>query len=105
MGAPDDDVKPARASGVSRSGAVRQGLSRGEHCSAAGCDGNEPLASDLSAVFLYAPCRESAHFPPLAGCFPCQTPVKAGPGRGRQPRGRGGFRDCSYARMSRARLG
>ena len=63
MGAPDDDVKPARASGVSRSGAVRQGLSRGEHCSAAGYDGNEPLASDLSAVFLYAPCRESAHFP------------------------------------------
>lgn len=41
MGAPDDDVKPARASGVSRPGAVRQGLSRGEHCSAAGGDGKE----------------------------------------------------------------
>ena len=105
MGAPDDDVKPARASGVSGPGGVRQGLSRGKRNSAAGGDGKAPPVSDLSAVFLYAPCRESAHFPPLAGCFPCQTPVKAGPGRGRQLRGRGGFRDCGYARMSRARLG
>ena len=39
MGAPDGDVKPARGSWVSRSGAVRQGLSRGERSSAEGGDG------------------------------------------------------------------
>ncbi len=70
MGAPDGDVKPARGSGVSRSGAVRQGLSRGEHSRAACGDGSELPTSDLSAAFLYDPCRESAHFPSLADCFP-----------------------------------
>ena len=70
MGAPDGDVKPARGSWVSRSGAVRQGLSRGERSSAEGGDGKALPVSDLGAAFLYDPCRESAHFPSLADCFP-----------------------------------
>ncbi len=74
MGAPDDDVKPARASGVSGPGGVRQGLSRGKRNSAAGGDGKAPPVSDLSAVFLYAPCRESAHFPRWRAVFPVMPP-------------------------------
>ena len=70
MGAPDGDVKPARGSWVSRSGAVRQGLSRGERSSAEGGDGKALPVSDLGAAFLYGPCRESAHFPSLADCCP-----------------------------------
>ncbi len=63
MGAPDGDVKPVRGSWVSRSGVVRQGLSRGDRSSATGGDGKALPASHLAAVFLYDPCRESAHFP------------------------------------------
>ena len=37
---------------------------------AAGGDGSELPTSDLGAAFLYDPCRESAHFPSLADCFP-----------------------------------
>lgn len=63
MGAPDGDVKSVRGSWVSRSGVVRQGLSRGEQSCARGGDGKALPVSDLGAVFLYDPCRESAHFP------------------------------------------